>query len=658
MAVKAIKKHINKKNSARIKNIIINGLIVGTIIGSGTSVFAEDVSDYVADIDDPASYNTLEIEDDQITFNGRTVRRGESVSYRGQNYSFDDIDITGSHSFTTHGGHGSADAFYNSITFGTSGEYIFNVNGGSYSGTLGENEFTFNSGSFTFNFTDTDGYAVNINNNTLTINGGTFGGTDNHFANSTATGNTFNIYGGDFTNAYLYGGFIASTGSSTDNTLNIYTKDLTAKNIRDFDSLNFYLPSDTANGDTILTLTDGSTDLNNASVSAIVGGGSSLTTGDSITLLRNSNGISSVGEMNGRFAEGVTLLYDLDMSTGDNDITLTLGNAQVSESAELTGSGNLNSNEIVSKGTDKLLEWLPPEEFEEASTESKDPAINAESISKIAAMQNGFDIFANVGGSRLKTKTGNGSYMKSKGGNFDIGISRAFPNRNGTLILAPLFDYGKSTYDSYLRTGEHGKGDSHYIAGGVMLRQMNANGFYYEGSFRGGRAKTDFNTNDLYSGNQRVNVGYNASAPIFAGHVRIGKLQRLNKNNLMHFYGIYSHSHQNDMSTHLSTGEKYEFDSVDAGKFRLGYRLTSRVSPISRIYSGLAYQYEFNGDTSVKYRGYDIPKEEVKGSSGMLELGWQIKPNREVPWMVDFAVTGWIGQQEGVTATAKFKKAF
>ena len=672
MKIRAIKKHIENKKSARIKNILLGSLLAGTLLGTSAPAFADDaddaenVSDYVEDINNPYSYNTVEIDDNHVTFNGRTVSRGESISFRDaegirHTYYFDNYDPSGSYTFTNNRENkgGSADIFYNTITFGPSGQFVINISGGgTFSGTLGGNDITFNSGTYEFNFSDTDDYTVNIRDNTLTINGGTFRGSDNYFANSSASGNTININGGDFSGGYLLGVLFASTGADSNNTLNINTTGITARNIRGFDSLNFYLPSSTANGDVVLTLTEGATDLNNASVSAVIGGGSTLTTGDTVTLLKNSNGITSIGEMSSKFDEGVTLTYDLEMEAGSDDITLKLGAAQTNDEAALIGSGNLHSTNTISTGTDKLLEWLPPEEFEEAATESNTEAINADSMSKIASLQNGFDVFANAGASRLKTKTGNGSYMKSKGGNFDIGISRAFQNSHGMLILAPLFDYGKSSYDSYLRTGEHGSGDSHYVAGGLMLRQINTNGFYYEGSFRGGRAHTDFQSNDLYSGAQKVDVGYNASAPLFAGHVRVGKVLRMNKNNIAHVYGIYSHSHQNDMSTHLSTGEKYEFDSIDAGKFRLGYRLTTRVSPISRLYSGLAYQYEFNGETSAHYRGHDIPKSEVKGSSGMLELGWQIKPNAHVPWMVDFALNGWIGQQEGVTATAKIKKAF
>ena len=167
----------------------------------------------------------------------------------------------------------------------------------------------------------------------------------------------------------------------------------------------------------------------------------------------------------------------------------------------------------------------------------------------------------------------------------------------------------------------------------MIGRRIQSNGFYYEASFRGGRSTTDFNfTSEIlkqggYSTNP--NIGYHASAPVFAGHVRLGKILRMDKNNLLHVYGIYAHNHINGITANLSSGDTYDFDSVDSGKFRIGYRLTTRVSGLSKIYTGLAYQYEFNGSTDAKVKGYSTASSEVKGSSGMLELGWQLHANKE-----------------------------
>ena len=114
------------------------------------------------------------------------------------------------------------------------------------------------------------------------------------------------------------------------------------------------------------------------------------------------------------------------------------------------------------------------------------------------------------------------------------------------------------------------------------------------------------------------------------------------------------------MGADLSSGEHYNFSSADSGRFRIGYRMTTRTSKISRIYTGLAYQYEHASGITAKYLAKDLSTASAgnSGSSGMLELGWQIKPLKNNPWMVDINATGWIGHQRGVTAFAKVQKAF
>ena len=92
----------------------------------------------------------------------------------------------------------------------------------------------------------------------------------------------------------------------------------------------------------------------------------------------------------------------------------------------------------------------------------------------------------------------------------------------------------------------------------------------------------------------------------------------------------------------------------------IGYRLTTRTSKISRIYTGLAYQYEHTGGITANYLSKNLSTKSAgnSGSSGMLELGWQIKPLKNNPWAVDINATGWVGHQRGVTATAKIQKSF
>ena len=79
---------------------------------------------------------------------------------------------------------------------------------------------------------------------------------------------------------------------------------------------------------------------------------------------------------------------------------------------------------------------------------------------------------------------------------------------------------------------------------------------------------------------------------------------------------------------------------------------------VSSVYAGAAYQYEFDGDARASYKGYDTAVPSLKGGSGMLELGWQMKPGDTSPVTVDLGLTGWVGRQQGVTFQAGAQWAF
>ena len=477
--------------------------------------------------------------------------------------------------------------------------------------------------------------------------------------------------------AVLYGGWVLAGGTSTNNSLNIYTKNVTARNIGYFQNLNFYLPEDTVNGDTILTLTQGMTDLTNTSIKAGVAGNANLSTGDSVTLLKNANGIMTDSTTTyGTLSEGVSLNYDLTVEKADDtSIVARIGN--VSNQTDIpvdNGFGNVNrltdqteavgqtpvvTMQVVKTGFDRLIDWLPPEDFGMSAAEDSDEVPDApeEEPAKLNA-KNGFEVFANMGGSSLRTKTGNGSHVDTKSGGMDIGAARTLENSKGKLTFAPIIDYGRGNYDTYLGNGIHGSGSARYWAGGMIARQTNDNGFYYEGSFRVGRTDTDFASNDFMQAGNPVRFTYDVSSRCYAGHIRAGQLYRIGPRDTAHFYGIYSFHHIGSATAELSTGESYYFSPANSGLLRIGGRLMRQINEHSRVYSGLAYQYEFSGESDAVYKGYTTPGSSTRGSSGMIELGWQIKPTKESPIMLDINATGWVGMQKGVGVQLQFKQAF
>ena len=613
------------------KKILLASILAGSLVNYPAVTFADDEEN------NSVSNNSLTIGEDYVELNG--VRDNYDTSYNN--------------TFTIGGSTGSGNISYNILTLnGRTFNLIFD--GGSYTGNLIGNQIIINGGTLTFSSDNAPSYSGTIRDNLFAIRGGTFTNYYSALPNVTAINNTVEIAGSsDFSNVYLFGGILGDVDNASGNTLNVNGIGYTARNIYDFDTLNFNLPAATKNGDTALTLTEDTTDISNRAINAVIAGGTNLTTGDKITLLANGNGLNASGaSMNSRFAEGVTLTYDTEMNATSNGIELTLGAARVEEQTRALNQGALVSAGEISQGNYRIMDSLRVEDFDPTDEESKEN-------NNLMMISNSWGIFADTSGGKVKTKTGSGSYIQSRSRGMNIGLARVLAAPDSRpFVIAPVIDYGKTTYDSFLSDGTKGHGSSKYFLGGLLVRKMNKNGFYWEGSFRGGKADTDFHSGDLLAGANKIRVGYSDSTPAFAGHVRVGKLQRLDKNNLMHIYGVYSHTHVNGMNTKISTGEHYSFDSVDNGTFMLGYRLTTRTSPISRLYTGLAFQYEFNGSTSATYRGYTTPKAELKGATGILELGWQIKAKKSNPWALDLNCTGRIGLHKGISASAGIKKSF
>ena len=69
-------------------------------------------------------------------------------------------------------------------------------------------------------------------------------------------------------------------------------------------------------------------------------------------------------------------------------------------------------------------------------------------------------------------------------------------------------------------------------------------------------------------------------------------------------------------------------------------------------------RYEFDGDARANYQGFGLASPSLKGSSGRMEIGYRVKPSKEMPLLLDFNVAGWAGQQKGVTGQIGFTYNF
>ena len=483
-----------------------------------------------------------------------------------------------------------------------------------------------------------------------------------------ATDNTVEIKGSpDLIDAYLYGGWVDSDkgGISSNNTLKIRTTGITARNISGFQNLNFDLPEETHSGDTVLTLTEGKTNLVGTHLSIYVDGAAPIDKGSQLNLIVNQNGLDTTSEMSTNYAldDGTTafegMTHDSVMNRGAVGYGLSLNNDGTNFTATV--------GDKVSTQTVVPLPHIPLPDLNfnvGSEQEGEFDDTKVEDVEHVRE-QRGYEIFINNGGGHIKTKFGNGSYITNDMGTHDIGIARHFRRDNGVLTFAPVFTYSYGNYNAHLPSGARGGGNQNYAAGGVIVRNFNNSGFYYESSFRAGRSNTKYVTDDFPLENH-PHMSYNVDSTVLLGHVRVGNQWRLGKDHILDVYGYYAYARQGSADAELNLGNHCSFSSTDSGRLRTGYRLTSRLNRISQLYTGLAFQYDTHSNSISKVEKVEANRladgDNITfgkdGSSGMLEIGWLMKPLKDNPWTLDIHATGWVGMQQGVTAMAKVKKAF
>ena len=477
-----------------------------------------------------------------------------------------------------------------------------------------------------------------------------------------AQDNTVNVLAKVVVNTLMGGE--AEAGTSSGNTLNIGAVGVRAGYVDSFQNINFFLPEEMTTEDVMLNVT-GTANVDGAKIGVMAKDGTfkNLKEKDKVKLLsaQTLNGTVTKTTDTITAPESLTkaTTVDYEIDTVGNDIVATINKVNESGGGD-SGDGDINQNNLKSPvetraATVTLLnagaDMLASQGFVQAANAvAIEAAEQAKNGATGAPVSNIFTPFAAFGGSSLRAESG--SHVNTKGFGINVGFAKEFANSQGKLLFGPVVEYGGGKYDSY-NDDVHGDGGSHYWGFGLMARQTNHDGFYYEGSVRYGRVTSDYGA-DLDIGGIPVHASYDSASNYWAAHLGLGKVFTTGKQDTVDTYLKYFYSHQGGDDTSIAfSGEKVapglsqeaSFDSVDSNRIRIGARYTHKINEMNSLYGGLAYQYEFGGEARAHYGADVAPSPSVKGSSGMLELGWQVKPGG--PVTIDLGVTGWAGKQRG-----------
>ena len=438
----------------------------------------------------------------------------------------------------------------------------------------------------------------------------------------------------------IYGGYHKpGTASIKDNKLEVIGTKNAAENIKNFDTLNFFISKDMVNNDVMLTVKD-TADIENATVKAGVELGSKLNAGDQITLIDaatlNADGINTGTLTDGLLQTEISITKDenklvasIDSISHDREVNSTTPEAKspVETQAAMLSVLNAGNNLLATAGFDSAASVVEDELYG-----SLHPFVIS---------------------SANKMRVESGSHVDVKGWNLNIGLAKKLKNNSGELLIAPVIEYGRGSYDSYLDNGTHGEGDAHFWGAGLIAKQTNEDGLYYEGSLRLGKASTDYKS--AIAGG----ISYDSDATYYAAHAGLGKIVTINDSDSLDYYGKLFYTRQQGDKVTVGNNATYDFDATTSLRSRIGARYTHKMDTKNAVYAGLAWQHEFDGEANAivttTLGSGSAPAPSVKGDTGIMELGWTANSDK---LELGLGVNGSVGKQKGVGFTLKLDFKF
>ena len=465
----------------------------------------------------------------------------------------------------------------------------------------------------------------------------------------------------------VYGGYDKlNKANITNNTLEVVGKGNEAKSIQNFDKLNFFITKDLIANDTMLKVTDTAL-INNAEIKAGVELGTKLNENDKINLI-TAGALKAENITTGTLTDGlinidkgikVAIEPDGNKLVGVINGTTPPGGGGTTPpggggttppggggttppggGGTTPGAGSLYADAdakspVETQSAALTMLNLGHDLLTTASYENAALAVDGEEEGSV-------NPFITMSANNQKLDTG--SHVDLKAWNMNLGFAKKINNNSGKLIIVPVIEYGRGSYDSYLDNGTHGDGDAHFWGAGLMAKQLNDDGLYYEGSLRAGRMSTD------YQSAVAGGIKYDSDATYYAAHLGMGKVVQLNDKDTLDYYGKLFYTRQQGDKVTVGTGATYDFDATTSLRTRLGARYTHQLSEKNAFYAGLAWQHEFDGESNAivatTLGSASAPAPSMKGDTGIMELGWRV--NNSDKFELGLGVNGSVGKQKGV----------
>ncbi len=319
-----------------------------------------------------------------------------------------------------------------------------------------------------------------------------------------------------------------------------------------------------------------------------------------------------------------------DLTSGDQ--LIAVGKEAVNDNSKTLAESFLGSLAFVNQGS----EFIADEGLR---------------IMNAVASDVGLKAFGAIHGGSSRYETG--SHIDVNGVTLATGLTSRF----GNGMVALFVEAGLATSESHV-SGTTGDGDHSYYGLGVAGRYSFESPLYIEGSARLGWASTEFDGRYADAAAE-----YDSDSFYGSMHLALGFERELTESMKLDLYGRYTLTYLEGDTIGIKgvDGTTFDMDDVTTHAFRVGARLTGQINEVADWRVGLAYEHVFDGDAQssvIEKTRLALETPTLEGDTGIVEVGFTMKPSAASPWSVDFGVKGYVGDRKGVSASGVVTYAF
>ncbi len=396
-------------------------------------------------------------------------------------------------------------------------------------------------------------------------------------------------------------------------------------------TITFNLANDLTAGDTLLTgsntkLTGTDITMTVASANGRPGTLNRLNRGDQVTLITGIDQSTWDGSQTQATTSGGAINYTFGLNTqqqgGIWDLVSTLR-------AETFDNGKAH-NALMSASA---LNMLLGQGGDRAASLSDKFSPSGLSMGQTSDVQYG--VYMDMGGGHYEMKTG--SHVESDSFHLLVGPGLRFNHADDAKAdIGLFFEAGWGNFDTY-NSFYRGNGGTSYYGTGLLARHNMVGGIYGETSLRLGYAKSEYDS--------AYKTDFDIGSTYYGGHLGLGYILPVSDPGSFDFSAKLLYTRLQGGSDTNGSGDRMKVSDTDSTRTQLGVKYSHQITGNFNAFTRVAWDYEFDGETTGHYDQYNISRTDPSGSTGIGELGfkWQAADN----FSLDLSGHSLVGRREG-----------